>query len=123
MFSRASPIWKICSDNSGNNYVYCPRNSHPATIGCDKISCDKISLTHKTLFRIFNPHKNKFLSISTNDYTGELLFRQLDACGDILKNSETLPQAFAAGGWTSKTPFSIPIPGFIPFIPSLNRIA
>ncbi len=31
------------------------------------------------------------------EYTGELLFRGVDACGDILKNPEALPQAFAAG--------------------------
>ena len=43
-------------------------------------------LTVKYFFDAFNA-----------DYTGELLFRQVDACGDILKNPEALPQAFAAG--------------------------
>jgi hypothetical protein len=31
---------------------------HPATTGCDEIY-----LTYKTLFRIFDPRKSKFLSI------------------------------------------------------------
>ncbi len=44
-------------------------------------------LTVKYFFDAFNA-----------DYTGELLFRQVDASGDILKNPEALPQAFAAGG-------------------------
>ena len=43
-------------------------------------------LTVKYFFDAFNA-----------DYAGELLFRQVDARGDILKNSEALPQAFAAG--------------------------
>jgi len=43
-------------------------------------------LTVKYFFDAFNA-----------EYTGELLFRQVDACGDIRKNSEALPQAFAAG--------------------------
>ncbi|MFZ4437287.1 MAG: flavodoxin family protein [Syntrophales bacterium] len=38
-----------------------------------------------------------FFDAFNTDYTGELLFRQVDACGDILKNAEALPQAFAAG--------------------------
>jgi multimeric flavodoxin WrbA len=43
-------------------------------------------LTVKYFFDAFNAN-----------YTGELLFREVDACGDIRKNSEALPQAFAAG--------------------------
>jgi len=38
-----------------------------------------------------------FFDAFNTDYSGELLFRQVDACGDILKNTEALPQAFAAG--------------------------
>lgn len=43
-------------------------------------------LTAKYFFDAFNA-----------DYAGELLFRQVDACGDIRKDLEALPQAFAAG--------------------------
>lgn len=43
-------------------------------------------LTVKYFFDAFNA-----------DYAGELLFRGVDACGDILKNPEALPQALAAG--------------------------
>ncbi len=38
-----------------------------------------------------------FFDAFNADYTGELLFRKVDACGDIRENSEALPQAFAAG--------------------------
>ena len=44
------------------------------------------ALTVKYFFDAFN-----------TDYAGDLLFRGVDACGDILKNPEALPQAFAAG--------------------------
>lgn len=39
-----------------------------------------------------------FFDAFHTDYTGELLFREVDACGEIRKNPEALPQAFAAGG-------------------------
>jgi multimeric flavodoxin WrbA len=38
-----------------------------------------------------------FFDAFNAEYTGELLFRHIDACGDILKLPEALPQAFAAG--------------------------
>jgi len=38
-----------------------------------------------------------FFDAFNTDYTGELLFRGVDACGDILKDPAALPQAFAAG--------------------------
>jgi multimeric flavodoxin WrbA len=39
-----------------------------------------------------------FFDAFNTKYTGELLFRGVDACGDIRKNPDALPQAFAAGG-------------------------
>jgi multimeric flavodoxin WrbA len=38
-----------------------------------------------------------FFDAFNAEYTGDLLFREVDACGDIRENSEALPQAFAAG--------------------------
>ncbi len=38
-----------------------------------------------------------FFDAFNADYAGELLFRKVDACGDILKNPEALPHAFAVG--------------------------
>lgn len=38
-----------------------------------------------------------FFDAFNTEYAGDLLFRGVDACGDILKNPEALPQAFAAG--------------------------
>jgi multimeric flavodoxin WrbA len=39
-----------------------------------------------------------FFDAFDTKYTGDLLFRGVDACGDIRKNPDALPQAFAAGG-------------------------
>ncbi len=38
-----------------------------------------------------------FFDAFNAEYSGDLLFRGVDACGDILKNSDALPQAFSAG--------------------------
>jgi multimeric flavodoxin WrbA len=38
-----------------------------------------------------------FFDAFNAEYTGDLLFREVDGCGDILKNPEALPQAFGAG--------------------------
>jgi multimeric flavodoxin WrbA len=38
-----------------------------------------------------------FFDAFNADYTGELLFRGVDACGDILKSPDALPQALEAG--------------------------
>ncbi len=38
-----------------------------------------------------------FFDAFNTEYAGELLFRGVDACGDILKDQEALPQALAAG--------------------------
>jgi multimeric flavodoxin WrbA len=38
-----------------------------------------------------------FFDAFNTEYAGDLLFRGVDACGDILKNPDALPQAFAAG--------------------------
>jgi multimeric flavodoxin WrbA len=38
-----------------------------------------------------------FFDAFNTDYSGDLLFRGVDACGDIQKIPEALPQAFAAG--------------------------
>ena len=39
-----------------------------------------------------------FFDAFNTNYTGDLLFRGVDACGDIRKSPDALPQAFAAGG-------------------------
>jgi multimeric flavodoxin WrbA len=39
-----------------------------------------------------------FFDAFNTKYTGDLLFRGVDACGDIRKSPDALPQAFAAGG-------------------------
>jgi multimeric flavodoxin WrbA len=38
-----------------------------------------------------------FFDAFNTNYSGELLFRGVDACGDIQKDPDALPQAFAAG--------------------------
>ena len=38
-----------------------------------------------------------FFDAFNTEYSGDLLFRGVDACGDILKNPDALPQAFSAG--------------------------
>ena len=38
-----------------------------------------------------------FFDAFNTNYSGDLLFRGVDACGDIQKNPDALPQAFAAG--------------------------
>jgi multimeric flavodoxin WrbA len=38
-----------------------------------------------------------FFDAFNTEYSGDLLFRGVDACGDILQNPDALPQAFAAG--------------------------
>ncbi len=39
-----------------------------------------------------------FFDAFNTKYTADLLFRGVDACGDIGKVPDALPQAFAAGG-------------------------
>ena len=38
-----------------------------------------------------------FFDAFNTEYSGDLLFQSVDACGDILKNPDALPQAFSAG--------------------------
>ncbi len=38
-----------------------------------------------------------FFDAFNTNYSGDLLYRDVDACGDIQKNPDALPQAFAAG--------------------------
>ena len=38
-----------------------------------------------------------FFNAFSAEYSGDLLFRGIDACGDILENPDALPQAFTAG--------------------------